>query len=361
MFYHFLYPLHEVHIIFNLFRYITFRGASAAALSIIISLIVGSWVIRKIKEIGGEERIYEELPERHHKEKKGIPTMGGLIILFSMLVSIILFADLTSRNVLLSIFIILGLGLLGFYDDLVKKRNGKGLLKRWKFLGQLIVTLPVVSILFFFPENPEIKSSTNFLFFKNFVINLGIFYIPFAAFVMLGAINAVNFADGLDGLAVGLLMLVGGTFVVLSYVSGHITLSNYLDILYVAKAGELAVVNAALVGACLGFMWYNAHPATVFMGDTGALPLGGLIGFTAVFTKHEILLAIAGGMFVVEVFSVIIQIIGFRFFKKKRVFRMAPLHHHFELKNWAEPKIVIRFWIIGILFALIALSTLKIR
>ncbi len=362
MLYHFLYPLHRISIIFNLFRYITFRAAYAAALSIILVLLFGPWFIKKIKKLALGEKIYEELPERHKREKKGIPSMGGVLILFSMVISILLFADLTNRNVLLSLFVIISLGILGFWDDYMKiKRNNKGLAKRWKFLGQFLVAGVVAVILYLFPEQPSLRSSTNFLFFKNLIVDMGIFYIPFVIFVIVGSANAVNFADGLDGLATGLLVIVAGAFTALSYVTGHAKIADYLNIIYISSAGELAIVNAAALGAGLGFLWYNSYPATIFMGDTGSLPLGGLLGLTAVLIKHEILLGIAGGVFVMEVISVIIQIVGYRCFNKKRVFKMAPLHHHFELKGWKEPKIVVRFWIIGILFALIALSTLKIR
>lgn len=362
MLYLLLYPLRRVSIIFNLFRYITFRAAYGAALSIILVLVLGPFVIRKIKKLALGEKIYEELPERHKKEKTGIPSMGGILIILSMLLSILLFADITNRNVLLSIFVIISLGIIGFLDDYLKiKKNNKGLAKRWKFLGQFIVAGMVALFLYFYPEDPSIKTSTNLLFFKNMVIDFGILYIFFVMFVIIGAANAVNFADGLDGLATGLLVIVIGAFSALSYVTGHAKIADYLRIIHIPSAGELAVVTASAVGAGLGFLWYNAYPASIFMGDTGALPLGGLVGLVAVLVKHEILLAIAGGVFVLEVLSVIIQVIGYRFFKKKRVFRMAPLHHHFELIGWKEPKIVVRFWIIGILFALIALSTLKIR
>jgi len=346
----------------NLFRYITFRAALAAGFAILILMLFGRPVVRRIKKLALGEEIYEELPERH-KKKAGTPSMGGILIVSAVIFSLLLFADLANPYVLLSLAVLVFMGGLGFLDDYVKlRRHKRGITKRWKFLAQAVVALGVSVYLYLFPESEALRGATNVLFFKNFVIQMGVFYILFTGFVMVAAGNAVNFADGLDGLAIGLLAIVAGAYAVLAYAAGNMKMAEYLDILYVARAGEMAIVTAAVVGAGLGFLWFNSHPASIFMGDTGALPLGALMGFTAVVVKQEILLVIIGGVFVLEVVSVILQVIWFHASKgKRRLFKMAPLHHHFELKGWAESKIVVRFWIWGILFALAGLATLKVR
>ncbi|MBA7595303.1 Phospho-N-acetylmuramoyl-pentapeptide-transferase [subsurface metagenome] len=346
----------------NLLRYITFRAALAAGFSILLIMLFGRPVVRIIKRLALGEEIYEELPDRH-KRKAGTPSMGGILIVAAIAISLILFADITNPYVLLSLVILGGMGILGFLDDYIKLRGHKrGIRKRWKFLAQAALALGVSLYLYFFPETDALRSTTNVLFLKNYVIQLGVFYVLLSGFVIVGAGNAVNFADGLDGLAIGLLAIVAGAYAMLAYVAGNVKIADYLNILYVAKAGEMAVVSAAVVGAGLGFLWFNTHPASIFMGDTGALPLGALMGFIAVVVKQEILLGIIGGVFVLEVISVILQIIWFHASRgRKRLFKMAPLHHHFELKGWPESKIVVRFWIWGILFALAGLATLKVR
>jgi phospho-N-acetylmuramoyl-pentapeptide-transferase len=333
----------------NLFRYITFRAALAAGFAILVLVIFGRPVVRKIKKLGLGEEIYEELPESHRK-KAGTP-------------SLLLFADLSNPNIILSIVILLSMGALGFADDYIKLRKHKrGLEKKWKFLGQAVVALGVSLYLYFFPESDALRSATNVLFLKNYVVQMGIFYILFTSFIVVGSGNAVNFADGLDGLAIGLIAIAAAAYAVLAYVAGNIKISEYLNVLYIPRAGEMAVVCASVVGAGLGFLWFNANPASIIMGDTGALSLGALLGFIAVVVKQEILLGIIGGVFVLEMISVILQIMWFRASKgKKRLFKKAPLHHHFEMMGWVESKIVVRFWIWGILFALAGLATLKVR
>jgi len=346
----------------NLFTYITFRAALAAGFAILILMLFGRPVVRKIKRMALGEEIYEELPDSHQK-KAGTPSMGGILIVGAIIFSLLLFADLTNPYILLSLVILVGMGLLGFCDDYVKLRKHKrGIKKRYKFLAQAVLALGVCLYLYFFPETEALRSSTNVLFFKNYVIQLGLFYVLLTGFVIVAAGNAVNFADGLDGLAIGLLAIVAGAYAVLAYAAGNINIADYLNVLYVARAGEMTIVCATVVGAGLGFLWFNTHPASIFMGDTGALPLGALMGFIAVVVKQEILLGIVGGVFVLEVMSVILQIIWFHASKgKRRLFKMAPLHHHFELAGWTESKIVVRFWIWGILLAVAGLATLKVR
>ncbi len=346
----------------NLFRYITFRAAIAAGFAILIVMIFGRPVVRKIKKLALGEEIYEELP-KGHKKKAGTPSMGGLLINFAILISLFLFADISNPYVILSMAIIVSMGFLGFIDDYIKlTKRKRGLSKKWKFLTQAMVALGVSIFLYLFPESESLRCCTNVLFLKNYIIQLGIFYILLTSFIIVGTGNAVNFADGLDGLAIGLVAIAAAAYAVLAYVAGNVKLSSYLDVLYVAKAGEMTVVCAVMVGAALGFLWFNANPASIFMGDTGSLPLGALIGFSAVVVKQEVLLAIIGGVFVLEMVSVILQIIWFKASKgKKRLFKMTPLHHHFELMGWVESKIVVRFWIWGILFAIVGLATLKVR
>lgn len=345
----------------NLFRYITFRAAIAAGFAILILMIFGRPMVRLIKRFALGERIYEELA--HHENKKGTPSMGGILILGAIILSLLLFADLTNPYVLLSLLLLVGMGALGFADDYIKlRKKRRGIKKRWKFTGQAVLALGISLYLYFFPESDALRSATNVLFLKNYVIQLGVFYVLLSGLAIVASGNAVNFADGLDGLAIGLLAIVAAAYAVLAYTGGHAKISDYLNILFIPRAGEMAVVCATVVGAGLGFLWFNSHPASIFMGDTGALPLGALMGFAAVVVKQEILLVIIGGVFVLEVVSVILQIIWFHASGgQKRLFRMTPLHHHFELKGWPEPKIVVRFWIWGILFALAGLATLKVR
>jgi phospho-N-acetylmuramoyl-pentapeptide-transferase len=362
MLYDLLFPLRDAFGPFNLFRYITFRAAVAGGLAILLTLALGPVIIRFARRLKVGQNIREEVPDRH-KTKAGTPTMGGLLILAAAIIGTVLFADLRSRSVQLGLLTLFWLGALGFVDDYVKVRLGKprGVSKTVKIVGQLGLALIVGAVLYFLPVDPVNKSRTNVLLFKNIVVQFDWFYIPFVMFVMLSGSNAVNLSDGLDGLAAGLLSISLGAYGLLCYAAGNFKLASYLNIMYVPAAAEMTVLCVAVTGACLGFLWYNAHPAEIFMGDTGSLPLGGLLGLAAVVCKHEMLLPLIGGVFVLEAGSVLLQVAHFRVTKGGRLFKMAPLHHHYELKGWPEPKIVTRFLILGVLFALAALATLKVR
>ncbi len=362
MLYLLLYPLKDYFGPLNLFRYITFRAAYAGAISIILCLIFGPKMIKWIKKLALGQNIREEVPERH-KTKSGTPTMGGILIISAILIAVILFADLTNRYIQLGLLTIVWLGVLGAIDDYIKVRLKKprGLPKRAKLIAQFGLALIIGLILYFFPVTPEIKTKTNFLLFKNILVDFRLFYIPFVMFVIVGSTNAVNLTDGLDGLAIGLLIAAVGTYAFLVYVAGHIKISQYLNIIYVPGSGEMMVFCLAVIGAGLGFLWFNSHPAEIFMGDTGSLPLGGIVGLVAVLAKQEVLLLLVGGVFVIEAGSVLLQVVYFHLTKGKRIFKMSPLHHHFELCGWEESKIVTRFWILAALFGLLALSSLKIR
>ncbi len=362
MLYHFLSPLSESFTPFNLFRYITFRAAMAGAVAIILTLALGGALIRLVRRLQLGQNIRAEVPDRH-KQKAGTPTMGGVLILVAAIIGVLLFGDLSNRLVLLGLAVLVLLGLLGLWDDYVKVRGGRarGINKRTKLAGQFFVALLVGAVLYFFPVDPALKTKTNFLLFKNIVIDFGLSYIPLVMLILVGSSNAVNLSDGLDGLAAGLLSVAFVAYAFLCYVSGHTKIAGYLNIQYVAGSGEMTVFCFAIAGAALGFLWFNAHPAEVFMGDTGSLPLGGALGLAAIVSKHELLLPIIGGVFVLEAGSVLLQIVVFHSTRGKRLFRMAPLHHHYELMGWAEPKIVTRFMILAVLFAMLALATLKVR
>ena len=347
---------------FNLFRYLTLRAAGAVVTALFLSFVFGPWVIRWLKSKQGEgQPIRADGPESHILTKRGTPTMGGVLILFALTVSTLLWADLSNPYVWTVLLVTGGFGLIGFGDDYLKltKRNARGLPSRWKFAGQLAISfVAAVAIMTTTPAN--LADGLAVPFFKDLLLNLGLFFIPFAMLVMTGASNAVNLTDGLDGLAIVPVMIAAAVFALIAYLAGNIVFSEYLQILYVPGAGELAILCAALCGASLGFLWFNAPPAMVFMGDTGSLACGGALGAIAVVAKHELVLAIVGGLFVLETVSVIVQVASFKL-TGKRVFRMAPLHHHFEKKGWAEPTIVIRFWIIASVLALAGLATLKLR
>lgn len=362
MLYHLLYPLKDYFILFNLFRYITFRAAYAGVLALFIVLIIGPWSIKKLRNMALGQNIRNEVPQRH-QIKTGTPTMGGILIVFAIVIATLLFSDLTNRNILLGIFVLVSFCLLGFFDDYKKvlKRQPRGLNKRTKLIFQILFALIVGLTLYFSPMEAKYKTVTNFLFFKNIIIDFRIFYIPFIMLVIVLSSNAVNLTDGLDGLAIGLLGIAAGCYAVLSYVAGHAKLAEYLNILFIPNAGEMTILCFTIMGACLGFLWFNTFPAEIFMGDTGSLPLGAIIGYCAIIAKQEFLLILIGGVFVIEGLSVLIQVIYFHLTRGKRIFRMAPLHHHYELCGWPEPRIVVRFWIIAILLALLAISTLKIR
>ncbi len=356
MLYNLLYPLADRISAFNLFQYITFRTVYALLTALALSWLLGPWFIRRLKLTqGGGQPIRNDGPASH-LSKAGTPTMGGVLILFALVLSTLLWADLTNRLVWLAVLVTVSYGFIGGYDDWLKlaRRDSKGLAGRWKLVFQTLVALlvgvalaawthPVVDIPFFKTE-----------------WDMGWWYAPFVAFVLVGASNAVNLTDGLDGLAVAPTFMVAAALAVVVYLSGHAHFSAYLMIPHVPGAGELTVFCGAMVGACLGFLWFNTYPAQVFMGDVGALALGGALGFVASAVHQQLLLAIAGGLFVLEAVSVMVQVASFKL-TGRRVFRMAPIHHHFELKGWPEPKVIVRFWIISLILALVALSTLKIR
>lgn len=360
MLYHLLSPLHETYIAFNVFRYITFRTVVAALTALLISLAVGPVLIRWLKQYHVGQRIRKLGPQNHQK-KAGTPTMGGALIIIALCVSTLLWADLTNRYVWLVLFALLGFGVIGFLDDYIKliRNRSEGLRPRQKLGLQLLVSFIIGLILILFPEG-SVTTRLPLPFFKNAMPDLGWFYLPFAMMVIVGTSNSVNLTDGLDGLAIGPVMIASLVYAVIVYATGNVKFASYLQIPYVKGVGELTLFCFGMVGASLGFLWFNTYPATVFMGDIGSLALGGALGTIALISKHELLLILVGGIFVIETMSVIIQVVSFKLFGK-RVFRMAPIHHHFELKGWAEPKIIVRFWIISIILALMALGTLKLR
>ncbi|MGH7594993.1 MAG: phospho-N-acetylmuramoyl-pentapeptide-transferase [bacterium] len=370
MLYYLLYPLSKYISGFNLFQYISFRAAFAAITALLISFFIGPRFIQKLREKQIGQEVRKEGPQTHLK-KQGTPTMGGLIILTAAILPTLLWAQATIY-VGLVVLATVWMGVVGFIDDYLKviKKWPKGLYGRYKVIGQVSFGLVLGSVIFFAPQFENFSTLTTVPFVKEFELDLGLGlsypfnYIPYVLIVIFfitATSNSVNLTDGLDGLAVGLVAISATTWAAISYVSGRTDFSHYLGILYLPGAGELTVYCAALGGAALGFLWFNAHPAQVFMGDTGSLALGSALGTLAILLKKELLLAIIGGIFVAETMSVILQVWYFKRTGGKRIFRMAPLHHHFELKGWSEPQVVVRFWIIGILLALLSLSTFKIR
>lgn len=362
MLYHLFYQLHDYFSLFNLFRYITFRAVMAALTAFIISLIFGPMVTRLIKRLEIGENVRKEDSKRLyelHSNKQGTPTMGGILILLAVFSAVLLWADIFNKYILLAMFTTLWLGLTGFVDDYLKqvKKKSKGLTVTAKFISQITLGLIVGVFLYTMPEN---NSRVDIPFLKDVSLELGILYILFVVLVITGSSNAVNLTDGLDGLAIGCVIMAAIAFSILSYVSGNIKFSNYLLIPYIKGSGELTVFCSSLLGAGLGFLWFNCYPATIFMGDVGSLALGGALGMVALLIKKELLLIIVGGIFVIEALSVILQVASFRF-AKKRIFKIAPLHHHFQFLGWQENKVIVRFWIIAALFALLTLVTLKIR
>ncbi len=359
MIYHLLYPLHTTFSSFNVFRYITFRAIYAAITALVICFILGPWMIRKLQSLKIGQPIREDGPDSHFS-KEGTPTMGGLLILFAAIISTFLWSNLTVDYVWMVMMVTLGFGLIGFIDDYRKlsHKNSKGVSGKIRLVMEVAIAFFVSIILF---HKTGFSSNITIPFFKTVLPDLGWGYVLLSTFIIVGAANAVNLTDGLDGLAIGPAITCFMTYLLFAYFAGNIKIAGYLQIPYVAGTGELAVFCGAMVGAGIGFLWYNAYPAQVFMGDTGSLPLGAALGSMAVMTKQEILLAIVGGIFVLETVSVIFQVSWFKISNGKRIFRMAPIHHHFELKGWAEPKIIVRFWIISILLALVAISTLKLR
>ena len=361
MLYSFLTSFIDSFSFLNVFKYLTFRTGLSLMTSLIIVFVIGGPLIKVFSKNQITGPIRQDGPIDHIIKKTGTPTMGGLIIIIGMILSTLLWADLKNVFVWTLIFVALSLGLLGFIDDLlkIKHENSRGLNSKLKFFGQFIISLIAILILINF-SNHDYLFNLYFPFFKNLILDMGIFFIPFALFVIIGSSNAVNLTDGLDGLATVPVMLVALSFTLISYVVGNTIFSEYLQLQYIPDVGEISVFCGAIVGSCLGFLWFNAPPAKIFMGDTGSLSLGGSLAAVAIIVKHEIVLAIIGGLFVLETVSVIIQVISFKL-TGKRVFMMAPIHHHFEKKGWAESTIVIRFWIIAIILALIGLATLKLR
>ena len=358
MLYHLFYPLHEAYSIFNVFRYITFRTIYAILTALLITLILGPCLIEKLQTLNIKQYIREDGPSAH-LNKSGTPTMGGILILLSLTIATLFWGDLTNTYIWIALLTTWGLGIIGIIDDLKKLRSksSDGVSPRFKLCGQILLGAALGTFLYL---SPDFDKSLTIPFFKAISINLGIFYILFVIVLIVGTSNAVNLTDGLDGLAIGLVLIVTTTYLLFSYFSGHIKIANYLQIPYIPGSGELTIFCGALLGAATGFLWFNTYPAQVFMGDVGSLALGGALGTVAIITKHEILLAIVGGMFVAEALSVILQVTSYKL-RKKRIFAMAPLHHHYELKGWAEPKIIVRFWIVAAFLALVAMSTLKLR
>lgn len=361
MLYELLVPLSEIWFPFNVFRYLTFRTALSAGSALGITLLMGPWVIARLRELQVGQQIRQEGPESHYS-KAGTPTMGGLLIIGSILLSTLLWADLRNLFVWVALLGTSGYAALGFYDDYlgcVHPRR-RGMSARSKLVGQILLGTAVGLALWTLAASGLFTTQISVPFFKDASPILGLWYVPFAVLVLVASTNAVNLTDGLDGLATGCVMVAAITYTAFTYLAGHALIAEYLGILFVPGVGEVTIFGGAIVGACLGFLWYNCHPADVFMGDTGSLALGGAVGILAMLIKQELLLVLVGGVFSLEALSVIIQVGSYRT-RGKRVFRMAPLHHHFELGGWAEPKVIVRFWILAMLFSLMSLATLKLR
>ncbi len=358
-----LYPLRTYATVFNVTRYITFRTAAASLTALALSLALGPWMIRRLRDFQIGQVIRQEGPQSH-RAKAGTPTMGGLLILTSAIVPTLLWADLSDYYIWIAVLATSAFGAVGFADDYLKivRRSHHGLIPRYKVGGQILVAIAVgVAVLMLSRQNPPLYNTRLiFPFFKNLIPDLGWFYIAFTVLVLVGASNAVNLTDGLDGLAISTFAVSAAAFTALAYVTGHAVLAQYLMLVRFAPAGELTIFCGALVGASLGFLWYNSYPAEIFMGDVGSLALGGALGTVAILIKQELLLPIVGGVFVIEALSVIIQVASFKL-TGQRVFKMAPIHHHFELIGWSEPKVIARFLIMAIIFALFSLTTLKLR
>lgn len=363
MLFHLIYALRNEIPGAGVVRYITFRTAVASLTALFLVLVLGPWMIERLRRLQIGQYIRDEGPQGH-KVKAGTPTMGGLLIIAGILIPMLLWGDLTNRHVWVLLFTMLGFGAIGFADDYMKKvrKQNLGLPGRTKLAATIFIGLALGASLYFESRADPTQYSTRLAlpFAKNVMPELGALYILFAAAVVVGSSHAVNVTDGLDGLAIGSTLIAAAAFTVLAYVTGHRKFSGYLDVLYLPGAGEVAVFCGAMVGAAMGFLWWNCYPAQVFMGDTGSLALGGALGGVAILIKQELLLFSVGGLFVIEALSVIVQVGSFKL-RKKRIFRMAPLHHHFELIGWKEPQIIIRFWIVAFVFALFSLTTLKLR
>ena len=361
MLYQFLLNFVDTFSFLNVFKYLTFRTGLSVFTSLAIVLLIGGSFIKFFSNQKIFNPIRDDGPEDHIVKKIGTPTMGGVIILFGLLISVLLWADLSNINILFCIYIMVSFGLLGAFDDFkkIKYSNSSGISSKLKITLQILLAVIGVSLFVYYADFQDM-TNLYFPFFKNLIINLGWFFIPFSIFVIIGSSNAVNLTDGLDGLATVPVILVAACFAFISYVTGNIVFSNYLQIPYIEGTGEISIFCGAIIGSCLGFLWFNAPPAKIFMGDTGSLSLGGSLGAIGIITKHEIVLAITGGLFVLEAVSVMVQVISFKL-TGKRIFKMAPIHHHFEKKGWPESTVVIRFWIISIILAMIGLATLKLR
>jgi phospho-N-acetylmuramoyl-pentapeptide-transferase len=359
MLYHLLYPLHTAFSVLNVFRYITFRTIYASLTAFFICFFLGPWVIDRLTQMQVGQYIRDDGPQSH-LGKAGTPTMGGVLIVAAVTLATLLWSDLTDPFIWIALLVLVGFAVVGFVDDYLMqiKKQSKGLTVRGKLLLQSGLALLAGMLVYL---TPNFSTEVTVPFFKTVTPDLDWGYIVFAMLVIVGASNAVNLTDGLDGLAIGPVIIAAATYMVFAYVAGHARIANYLQITYVPGCGEIAVLCGAMAGAGLGFLWFNAYPAQVFMGDTGSLSLGATLGAIAVITKQEILLALVGGLFVIEALSVIFQVGFFKMTSGRRIFRMAPLHHHFELKGWPEPKVIVRFWIIAIALALLAMSTLKLR
>ena len=345
----------------NVFKYLTFRTGLAMFTSMLVVLAIGTPFIKFFSTRQILDPIRDDGPTEHIIKKIGTPTMGGVLILIGLFSGVFLWGNLSNNYVWFLLFIVTTFGFLGAYDDYkkIKYKNSSGISFKFKIISQILIATIGIFILYHF-SNHEDLTNLYFPFFKNLIVNLGWFFIPFSIFIIVGSSNAVNLTDGLDGLATVPVILVAGCFAIISYVTGNIVFSNYLQIPYIQGIGEVSVFCGAIIGSCLGFLWFNAPPAKIFMGDTGSLALGGSLGAVGIITKHEIVLAITGGLFVFEAISVIVQVVSYKL-TGKRVFKMAPIHHHFEKKGWAESTVVIRFWIISIILAMIGLATLKLR
>ena len=361
MVYWLLYPLHDTFVGFNVFRYITFRSAMAALTAMVVSFMLGPWLIARLRHFQIGQEIRQEGPASH-QTKRGTPTMGGLLIITALVLPTLLWADLSNPFVWIAVAATLAFGAIGFLDDYLKvvKRHNLGLTARRKFALQIVTAAVIGVVLVLMAREGAFSTSLSFPFFKTVQPDLGWLYAAFAILVLTGSANAVNLTDGLDGLAIGSVLVASAAFTLLTYAAGHAIVAEYLGIPNVKGTGELTIFCGALLGASLGFLWFNCHPAEVFMGDVGSMALGGALGTVALLIKQESLLVVVGGLFVIEALSVIVQVGSFQM-RGQRVFRMSPLHHHFELSGWDETKVVIRFWILAIIFALLALATLKLR
>ena len=361
MLYRLLYSLTDYWFPFNVFRYLTFRTALAAATALLLTLVAGPWVIAQLRRLQIGETIRREGPASH-AHKAGTPTMGGLLIVGAIVASTLLLADPMNRFVWIAVAGTVGFAALGLLDDYlgVVNRRRRGLSARTKFLCTVLLAATLGSVLWWLAREGAFTTQLSLPFFKEISPHLGPLYVPFAVLVLVASSHAVNLTDGLDGLATGCMLVAAMTYTAFAYLAGHAIIADYLGILFVPGVAEVTIFGGAIVGACLGFLWYNCFPATVFMGDTGSLALGGAVGILALLIKQELVLLLVGGVFCLEALSVIVQVTSYRL-RGRRVFRMAPLHHHFELSGWAEPKVIVRFWILSMLFALLSLATLKLR